>query len=683
MKNRIRKTNSDTLRNLGKQTPRIVALVAIIFAWVFLVNESRAAGTLSLNASGDQALEIRSHEVSVTIQNGFAKTEVNQVFFNANGRAVEGLYSFPVPKDGSLSEVSILTGEQELKGEVVEKEKAEAIYESETSKGNQAGLTQKDEYRDFEFWVSNIPAQSEVHLRFVYYEPLILDHGVGRYIYPLEEGGTDEVTPQFWSQNTTVEGNFSIEVALKSAWPVADVRTPGFNSTQLESDNGIVTQYITTNGSLNGDFVFYYRLQDNLPGRVEVVPYKAGKGNPGTFMMVVTPGVDLKPLDQGSDYVFVLDVSGSMSGKLGTLVSGVKKTIQTFRPQDRFRIVAFNNESKELTKTWVPATSEQVDHAVRLLDRVQSGGGTDLYSGLKRGLQAIDSDRVTSMILVTDGVTNTGIIEPKEFDLLMSRSDVRLFGFLLGNQSNWPLMETVCNATGGYYRQVSNSDDIIGQIMLAKSKVLHESIHNFDLKISGVDTFDVSPTQIKKVFRGQQLVFFGRYGSGGQAELQINARVSGEEKVYSTTFNFPEVHTDNPELERLWALNRIHTLELQKSLGNQDPIESESAVTDLALQYQLVTDYTSMLVLSDSQFQEYGVDRRNLARADREHSAQQERIQRPVTNYRVDQQKPAFGENSKSPSFGGGGGGAGSVSGWIAIFISAFLALLARRTFAI
>ena len=215
---------------------------------------------------------------------------------------------------------------------------------------------------------------------------------------------------------------------------------------------------------------------------------------------------------------------------------------------------------------------------------------------------------------------------------------------------------------------------------MAKSKVLHESIHDFDLRISGVDTFDVSPTQIKKVFRGQQLVFFGRYAQGGQAKLEMKAMISGQEKTYATSFVFPEVDTDNPELERLWALNRIEMLEQEKATGQVNPSESEAAVTDLALQYQLVTDYTSMLVLSDDQFQTHGIERRNLARTDMEYAAQQVRIQKPVTNYRVDQNNPAFGDNSRSHSVGGSGG-AGSVSAWVAGLIAAMLALLARRTF--
>ncbi len=71
--------------------------------------------------------------------------------------------------------------------------------------------------------------RSQTRLRFVYYQPLEIDTGVGRYVYPLEEGGTDDAAGSFWDPvNAQVEGTFSAAVELKSAWPVADVRVPGF-----------------------------------------------------------------------------------------------------------------------------------------------------------------------------------------------------------------------------------------------------------------------------------------------------------------------------------------------------------------------------------------------------------------------------------------------------------------------
>ncbi|MCB1124357.1 MAG: hypothetical protein KJT03_22585, partial [Verrucomicrobiae bacterium] len=311
-------------------------------------------------------------------------------------------------------------------------------------------------------------------------------------------------------------------------------------------------------------------------------------------------------------------------------------------------------------------------------------GGTNLYAGLDRGLQSLDSDRVTSFILVTDGVTNTGIVERDKFARLMSQADIRFFGFLLGNQSNWPLLEMVCHSTGGYYQQVSNSDDIIGQILLAKNKVLHESIHDFDLQIKGGGVFDVSPTQVKKVLYGQQLVFFGRYSDPGMAKLEIRARISGKDEVYRTEFNFPDLETDNPEIERLWAQNRIQQLEMEKTTGRVSMEETDSAITDLALQYQLVTDYTSMLVLSDEQFQRYNIDRRNLNRMQIESQAVQQRSQLPAVNYRVDQNQPAFGNGSQGASLNGGGSGgsgAGAISPWIACMLAGFVGYLARKTF--
>ena len=650
------------------------------FVGILAGSTMQGAGVLKPVDSGLQSLEIRDHQAHVTLNNGFARTEVSQTFFNPNQQDLEAVYTFPLPEHASLSEMTIWAGEKELQGEVVEKAKAEQVYEEETANGNEAGLAQKDSYKHFEFWVSPVPAQGEVRMRVVYYQPLKLDTGIGSYKYPLEEGGTDTAAVQFWTRNEVVTGNFSIDVEVKSAWPLKGIRTPGFQGTETtDAEGDLIYSYQSNGGDLTKDFVLYYMLEDNLPGRVEVIPFRDSSDKAGTFMMVVTPGVDLQPLNGGSDYVFVLDVSGSMKGKLHTLVEGVKQTISSFRPEDRFRIVLFNNEARELTREWTPATAEQVGHALSILDGIESGGGTDLYSGLKLALRDADADRATSIVLVTDGVTNTGELSPKAFAKLMKVNDIRVFGFLLGNSANWPLMKTICDSSGGYYKGISNSDDIIGQILLAKSKVLYESMHDVELSIKGVKTFDLSPMKFRKVYRGQQLVLFGRYAKGGKATLRMQARMTGEDKDYVTEFDFPDVDTLNPELERLWAMDTIETIEWEKSIGLSSPEESESAITDLALQYQLVTDYTSMLVLSDEAFTRHGVDRRNQDRISKERKAQSERSRAPIVNRRVDQNKPTFKAPAPRIPSGGGGGGGGAVHPF-AIFGLALL-LLGKRFF--
>ena len=79
-----------------------------------------------------------------------------------------------------------------------EKEKARAGLQEEREAGKDAGLASKNGYQTFDFAVSRIPAGGEARMRFVYYQPLEIDTGVGRYLYPLEEGGTDDQAARFW-----------------------------------------------------------------------------------------------------------------------------------------------------------------------------------------------------------------------------------------------------------------------------------------------------------------------------------------------------------------------------------------------------------------------------------------------------------------------------------------------------
>ena len=625
-----------------------------------------AGGTLTPVGSPNQPIQIRSHEVHVTINNGFAETEVQQTFFNPNPTDLEATYAFPVPKSASLSAVAITSGEKTLQGEVLPKAEAEQAYAEEKAAGNDAGLASQEAFQTYQFKVSPVRANSEVRLRFTYYQPLEIGTGVGRYVYPLEEGGTDEVAKSFWQPvQNQVQGQLLFNVELKSAWPVDDVRIPGFETAAKidKIDAGHYRVELDRPGAkLDRDFVFYYRLSDKLPGRVEVIPYRAGKDKPGTFMMIVTPGLDLKPITQGADFTYVLDVSGSMQGKLGTLVSGVSQALGQMKPADRFRLVAFSDHAR-LVQDWTPATPQNVQAAAATLKQLTPQSGTNIYAGLELALKGLDADRASSVVLVTDGVTNEGVVDPAAFHALLKKNDVRFFGLLMGNNANWPLMRVMGDATGGFYAGVSNDDDIVGQVLLAKSKIAFESLHDASFKFTGARVFDTTGDNPKKIYRGQQLVIFGRYEGEGAATVTLKARLTGEDKAYTTTFDFPAVATDNPEIERLWALAQIEQVQLHESLGDTPATEAKDAITRLGVNYQLVTDHTSMVVLDDNTFAKRGIERRNQARVATEVAARAVRAAQPAQNYQVDASQPTYSAPAPhvSHGFGGGGGGGGAL----------------------
>jgi Ca-activated chloride channel homolog len=596
-------------------------------AWLAVVcaisGEAQAAGVLLPKLTGEQLPTISDHAVQVIINNGFARTHVRQVFHNPNSHAIDAVYRFPVPPDAALSEMTIELSDRVLAGEVVGKEQAQQVYEQETAQGNQAGLATQDGYQSFSFSIANIPAESDATMTFVYYEPLAIDAGIGRFLYPLENGGTDDGADFWGGDEQPAVGQFSFDLTLKSLVPVSEVRVPGFSSAVV-SDSAEGEQHVHFEASpaeLTSDVVVYYKLAEQEGGRADVVPYRSAAGGDGTFMLVVTPGFDLAPIEHGTDYVYVLDFSGSMDGKIATLKDAVSQALAELGPEDRFRLIGFSDQAFEMAPLQ-SASPANVAAASELLAKAGLLGGTNLYAGLSAATQPCDAERVTSIFLVTDGVANEGIVDAVAFDALLRESDVRVNGFLMGNSANWPLMDAISDASGGFYAPVSNRDDILGQVLLAKSKLTHESLHEAKLSLSGVEVRDTTDFDFGKVYRGQQLVVFGRYLDAGTAALSLDTKIRNQPKSYTASFDFPNIAEAAPELERLWALDMIHALQRRALLGLMAVDEMKQRVAELGVQYQLVTDETSMLVLDDQGFSDNGIERLNEARTSTEHAAQ-------------------------------------------------------------
>lgn len=683
--------------------PKINRFLLIVLTALVLAGPAQAAGLLSPSDGSLPALEIRDHRVDVVIEDGYAITTVDQVFVNPHSRDLEAHYSFPLPERGAVIELTVWIDGQPVVGEVLEREQARQLYEQEKAAGRDVAITEKDSHRTFETRVSPVRAAQDTRVRIVYIQPAQVDTGIGRYVYPLEEGGVDEARLAFWTANEAVTGAFSFRLRLRSAWPVEAVRMPnqpqavvqtegegewsvslGHSSVHTaEVDPGPDSDLSAQDPpqqsfgnsaafTLNRDLVVYWRHRAGLPGSVDLVAHKAPGSQRGTFMMVVTPGDDLQPIVEGKDWVFVVDVSGSMQGKYATLVDGVQRALGKMRPDDRFRIVLFNEAAWELTPGFVAAGPETAAHYSRELLAFGPCKGTNLYAGLDLGLQFLETNRTSAVVLVTDGVANVGETRQRRFIERVERQDIRLFTFVLGNSANRPLLESLANASHGFAVNVSNSDDIVGQLLAATSKVTHEALHGVQIEIDGVRTADLTPSAPGSLYRGQQLVVFGHYWGDGTAEVRLNGRISGEEVNYRSRFAFPQEAAENPEIERLWAYASIEEA-LQEMRNFGENADLKQAVTDLGIEYGVVTDYTAMVVVPDQVFDQLGIERRNRSRRAIEEAAAQLRAQRPAVSRRVDGQQPMYSSNRASHS------GSGALDAWTLLLLSPLAWLTWRR----
>jgi len=641
---------------------------------LFLSSFSFAAGLLTPANGNLPALQIKQHDVNVIIEDGYAITEVEQVFHNPHAQDLEAIYSFPVPEKAAVAEFTIWIDGKPVTGEVLEKQKAREVYEQEKAAGREAGLTEKDAYKTFDISVSPVRAGQDTRVRFVYLQPAHMDMGIGRYVYPLEDGGVDEQKLAFWAANTQVMESFSFKLTLKSDYPVEALRFPNQSAAtpQRNANGDWVVQLANSNAALqegqvsatnkpvfnlDKDLLVYWRHKDGLPGSVDMVTYKSADEKRGTFMLTLTPGDDLKPVIEGGDWVFVLDISGSMQGKYASLADAVKKALGKMRNNDRFRIILFNNSARELTSGYVSATPENIKHYSDAVAQVSPNNGTNLYTGLASALKSIDADRSSAIILVTDGVANVGEVHQRKFIELLKKKDIRLFTFVMGNSANRPMLEAMTKVSNGFAMSISNSDDIVGKVLQASSKMTHENLHGVKLSIKGdksnLKIADLTPQTIGSLYRGQQLIVFGHYFGDGIADIKLTGKISGTEKAYQTQISFPSMDVRNPEIERLWAYASIE--EMMEEINDfGEKADIKQAVTDIALEYGLVSNYTSMVVMRDEMYDTYGIKRTNQQRLKTEHAAQQQRAQQATVSHRVDKSKPMFKQSR--PGFGGGGG---------------------------
>jgi Ca-activated chloride channel family protein len=687
-------------------TKSYISLIAIVLA-VFSVGSADAAGLLTPKGQSG-SLDIRDHSVRVVVEDGYVITEIDQVFINGAANDVEAIYSFPVPSHAAVAEFTYWIDGNPVTGEVLKKQQARDLYEQEKAAGRETALAEKDEYRTFDISVYPVRANSDVRVRLVYVQSASTDTGIGRYVYPLEEGGVDEERNAFWEVRDVVTGNFSFDLILKSSYPVDAVRLPEQPNaalTQIDSGHWTVglhslgsspveeefaeqvaameageTPAIATSGSgvanLDKDIVVYWRHAPDLPGTVDLVTHKPDASGRGTFMLTFTPGDDLPIIENGRDWVFVLDTSGSMQGKFATLANGVQQALGKLNPNDRFRIFTFSNSPSELTTSFVNASPENVQHYTQLVGRLSANGGTNLYAGLRAALDSLDSDRTSGIALVTDGVANVGVTEKKEFLKMMAKYDVRLFTFIMGNSANRPLLEALTDVSNGFALETSNSDDIAGQLIQATAKIRHAALHDVNLSIDGLKVADLTPEKIGSLYHGEQLQVLGHYWGDHEAKISLTGKVAGKDIEYKTAFAMPIQSDLNPELERIWAYATIENLQAKMDYFGADQ-DTEDAITDLATEFGLVTDYTSMIVVRDDVFAAEGIARTNRDRVATERAAQTTRAAEAPQNRRADKQQPMY--NNKRPSTGGGGSGGGAAGLPMILALSGLLMLRRRK----
>jgi len=596
-------------------------LAAGLAVWAALSAPVQGAGLLIADGGFGGVLEVVEHDVHVTINNGIAVTEVTQVFRNTENRQVEALYTFPVPKGASVANFSMWINGKEMVGEMLEKERAREIYNSYKRKRQDPGLLEQVDYKTFEMRIFPIGAQAEQKVRIAYYQELDIDHDWFTYVYPLAT-----VTRRDIDSRTT--GKFAIKLEAKSVVPIVDMQSPSHGDAFViakHTEDYCEASLETAGGSLARDVVLAARLSRPRTG-IDLVTSRQGSED-GYFYATITAGEDLGKLDTGMDYVFVVDISGSMGNdsKLAVSKKSVGAFIEALDASDRFEVMAFNVQPHTLFNVLQPVGTGTLAQAAAFLESQQAKGGTVLSPAITTAYKYSNPDRQLNVVVLSDGMTEQR--ERRELlGLIQSRPrNTRVFCIGVGNEVNRPLLEQLAQDSGGLAAFISRGDDFERQAAAFRRKLLRPVAADLDFQINGLAVYDVEPRVLPDLYHGTPIRIYGRYKGGGDASVTLKGDVRGRELKQTATLNFPRRDAENPEIERMWAWKRVdRLLKTADRGGSRQDVLSE--VVALGEAYSIVTEYTSFLVLeNDAEYRRWKIDRRNTVRLARDRTARKKR----------------------------------------------------------
>ncbi|MEW6486913.1 MAG: VIT and VWA domain-containing protein [Thermodesulfobacteriota bacterium] len=581
---------------------------------------ARAAGLLVADGGFGGVLEIVDHEVSVTVNNGVAVTTVNQIFRNTERRQVEALYTFPVPRGASVSNFSMWINGVEMVGEVLEKERARQIYESYKQTRRDPGLLEQVDYRTFEMRVFPIGPQAEQRIQITYYQELDADHDWATYVYPL-------ATATRSGADARTSGRFALTLDAKSPVPIVALESPSHGAEVVAARHSehfwqaSLERVAGTN--LDRDVVVAYRLARPRTG-IDLLAHREGPAD-GTFCLTLTAGEDAAALDEGMDYVFLLDVSGSMGdgGKLLLSKDSVGAFLRELGEKDRFELLAFNVQPATLFNRLEAAGPASLARAEAFLAGQQARGGTVLNPALTTAYKYRDADRTLNVVVLSDGLTEqrerTALAE-----LIRTRpGNTRVFCIGVGNDVNRPLLEQLARDSGGLAAFLSPGDDFARQARAFRRKLQHPVATGLALAFEGVEVTDLEPPVLPSLYHGAPVRVYGRYPKGGSPRVTLTGEIRGVRLERSATLELPGEERDNPELERMWAWHRIDRLLREADRGG-----SRQAVVDevvrLGEAHSIATEYTSFIVLEDdAEYRRWKIERKNALLVERDRKAQE------------------------------------------------------------
>ena len=587
------------------------------------------------------ACPLKQTAVQAEVSGALARVTVTQEFQNPLSEKIEAVYVFPLSQNAAVDDMTMIVGDRTVKGQIKRREEARAIYDAAREAGQVAALLDQERPNIFTQAVANILPGATVKVTISYVETLKYEDGSYEFVFPMvvgpryipggsgpapnepaSESAPDtsqaprvpdaaRISPPITPEQTRAGHDISIQVALDAGVPIDSVKS---TSHEIDLERFDERRAMTRLKSLatipNKDFILKFEVAGR---KIEegLLTHRGPQG--GFFSLMLQPPERVTETEvTPKEIVFVLDTSGSMMGfPIEKAKETMKLALESLHPSDTFNLITFSGDTHILFPQPVPATRETLRRAQEFLASRQGSGGTEMMTAIRAALAPSDrQDHIRIVCFMTDGYVGN------DFEILgevKKHPRARVFSFGIGQSTNRFLLDNMAKEGRGEVEYVTLQDDGSAAARRFHERVRTPLLTEISIDWGGLPVADVYPQRIPDLFSAKPLVLSGRYTASARGEIKLRGKVAGRDFTRTIPVELPESQPRHDVLAKLWARTRIDDLMSQDYQGlqsGQPKPELKETLTQLGLEYRLLTQFTSFVAVEETIVTEGGRSRR-------------------------------------------------------------------------
>jgi tetratricopeptide (TPR) repeat protein len=581
--------------NTGEDRPSTAPRVTHLLSWTrdlltdgMVPASGHQGGSLViLDPNGqEERLALRRYHVDIHIEDGFARTTIDQTYFNHTHSRQEGTFRFPLPADASLSRLAMYSDGRLNEGGMVERDFGRMVYRRIVHEQRDPALLEWVDGSTFSLRVFPLEPRQEKRLLLSYTQRLGSLHGLSAYRFP---AGHDLTAGQF-SAHVRIKGG------AKAGW-----RSDSHAFKASTDGDDLLLDTSAKDARIERDVVLEVAEVAGDRG----IRFSSAEQDGSKYLMLRwRPELPRRAARSPRDWIFLFESSGDRDPLLArTQIEIIRAMLQAAGPEDRMNLVIANTRQFAMAFAGpVPLTPERITQAIEILERAHLVGALDLGEALR--LDSVFGWRDVKdpwLVHVGSGIAAMGQRRNSELVKCIP-AGTHYVGIGVGRRWNRSLMKLAAEKTGGYFTQINPDEPVAWRAFdlaatLDTPRLLDVQVTDRDGKVMFLPFTSV-------VAQGEELAAVARLD--GVAALPETVVVSGtlDGEAYRQELKVEGVKAKADYLPRTWAKLEIDRLLAEDAAKNKERIIAWSKAMCV------MTPYTSLLVLENEEmYQQFKVDR--------------------------------------------------------------------------